>query len=180
MAAVFVVNTEILASSRLRRPPPQSVCELTANRRRCSKHVALASTPRSCRNCTRTAANTRGGTATTEQFVGLSMSLFCRAHTRDRPRSCTQWRRSALPSRETRMSQLAEGCMARNVALVWWRFVGRAHWTMNTKVSSSLPSKLRLLNQAPNPSIERTHNGGAQCPAPSRAVPPLCAAHVKR
>jgi len=32
----------------------------------------------------------------------------------------------------------------------------------------------------PNPSIERTHNGGAQCPAPSRAVAPLCAAHVKR
>ncbi len=31
-----------------------------------------------------------------------------------------------------------------------------------------------------NPSIERTHNGGAQCPAPSRVVPPLCAAHVKR
>jgi len=32
----------------------------------------------------------------------------------------------------------------------------------------------------PNPSIERTHNGGAQCHAPSRAVAPLCAAHVKR
>jgi hypothetical protein len=32
----------------------------------------------------------------------------------------------------------------------------------------------------PNPSIERTHNGEAQCPAPSRVVPPLCAAHVKR
>ena len=32
----------------------------------------------------------------------------------------------------------------------------------------------------PNPSIERTHNGGAQCLAPSRVVPPLCAAHVKR
>jgi len=35
-------------------------------------------------------------------------------------------------------------------------------------------------NERPNPSIERTHNGGAQCLAPSRAVPPLCAAHVKR
>jgi hypothetical protein len=32
----------------------------------------------------------------------------------------------------------------------------------------------------PNPSIERTHNGGARCPAPSRVVTPLCAAHVKR
>jgi len=32
----------------------------------------------------------------------------------------------------------------------------------------------------PNPSIERTHNGGAQCLAPSRVVTPLCAAHVKR
>ena len=32
----------------------------------------------------------------------------------------------------------------------------------------------------PNPSIERTHNGGAQLRAPSRAVAPLCAAHVKR
>jgi len=32
----------------------------------------------------------------------------------------------------------------------------------------------------PNPSIERTHNGGAQCLAPSWPVPPLCAAHVKR
>ena len=29
-------------------------------------------------------------------------------------------------------------------------------------------------------SIERTHNGGAQCLAPSGAVPPLCAAYVKR
>jgi len=32
----------------------------SANRRRCSKHVALASTPKSCRNCTTTAANTKG------------------------------------------------------------------------------------------------------------------------
>ncbi len=37
---------------------------------------------------------------------------------------------------------------------------------------------LRL--QRSNPSIERTHNGGAQCLAPSMVVPPLCAAHVKR
>ena len=35
-------------------------------------------------------------------------------------------------------------------------------------------------HQRSNPSIERTHNGGAQCLAPSRVVPPLCAAHVKR
>ncbi len=35
-------------------------------------------------------------------------------------------------------------------------------------------------NERPNHSIERTHNGGAQCLAPSRVVPPLCAAHVKR
>jgi len=34
--------------------------------------------------------------------------------------------------------------------------------------------------QAPNPSIERTHNGGAQCLAPSQPAAPLCAAHVKR
>ena len=33
---------------------------------------------------------------------------------------------------------------------------------------------------SPNPSIERTHNGGAQWRAPSRAAAPLCAAHVKR
>ena len=37
-----------------------------------------------------------------------------------------------------------------------------------------------LRHQRSNPSIERTHNGGAQCLAPSRVVPPLCAAHVKR
>ena len=32
----------------------------------------------------------------------------------------------------------------------------------------------------PNPSIERTSNGGALCLAPSRLVAPLAAAHVKR
>ena len=32
----------------------------------------------------------------------------------------------------------------------------------------------------PNPSIERTSNGGAHCHAPSRSVAPLAAAHVKR
>ena len=32
----------------------------------------------------------------------------------------------------------------------------------------------------PNPSIERTHNGGAQWHAPSRSGAPLCAAHIKR
>ena len=38
----------------------------------------------------------------------------------------------------------------------------------------------RFATQGPNPSVERTHNGGAQWHAPSRVVPPLCAAHVKR
>jgi len=32
----------------------------------------------------------------------------------------------------------------------------------------------------PNPSVERTHNGGARLFAPSRSEAPLCAAHVKR
>jgi len=32
----------------------------------------------------------------------------------------------------------------------------------------------------PNPSIEGTHNGGAQWRAPSRLAAPLCAPHVKR
>ena len=32
----------------------------------------------------------------------------------------------------------------------------------------------------PNPSIEGTHNGGAQLRAPSRSAAPLCAPHVKR
>jgi type IV pilus assembly protein PilP len=32
----------------------------------------------------------------------------------------------------------------------------------------------------PNPSIERTHNGGTQWRAPSWSATPLCAAHVKR
>jgi len=173
---------ELMAPRRENTPSglPVPLRWRSANRRRCSKHVALASTPRSCRNRTRTAANTRGGTATTEQFVGLSMSLFCRAHTRERPPSCTQWRRSALPPRETRMSQRAKRHQTSATFQAMHPSASRAHWTMNTKVSSSLPSKLRLLNQAPNPSIERTHNGGAQCLAPSRAVAPLCAAHVKR
>jgi hypothetical protein len=39
---------------------------------------------------------------------------------------------------------------------------------------------LCLPDTRPNPSIEGTHNGGAQCPASSRVVPPLCAPHVKR
>jgi len=34
--------------------------------------------------------------------------------------------------------------------------------------------------QRPNPSIERTSNGGARRHAPSRSVTPLAAAHVKR
>jgi hypothetical protein len=37
-----------------------------------------------------------------------------------------------------------------------------------------------LPDTRPNPSIEGTHNGGARCPASSRAAPPLCAPHVKR
>jgi hypothetical protein len=37
-----------------------------------------------------------------------------------------------------------------------------------------------LRPMTPNPSIERTHNGGARLRAPSGVVPPLCAAHVKR
>ena len=32
----------------------------------------------------------------------------------------------------------------------------------------------------PNPSVERTHNGGARLFAPSRSQAPSCAAHVKR
>ena len=36
------------------------------------------------------------------------------------------------------------------------------------------------LDTRPNPSVERTHNGGAQCSGPSGVVPQLCAAHVKR
>jgi len=46
--------------------------------------------------------------------------------------------------------------------------------------SGSHEARTERLREGSNPSIERTHNGGAQCPAPSRAVPPLCAAHVKR
>lgn len=34
--------------------------------------------------------------------------------------------------------------------------------------------------QVPNPSIERTHSGGARLRASSRSVAPLCAAHVER
>jgi hypothetical protein len=37
-----------------------------------------------------------------------------------------------------------------------------------------------LQHQRPNPSIERTSNGGAQYHAPSKSVAPLAAAHVKR
>ena len=33
---------------------------------------------------------------------------------------------------------------------------------------------------APNCSIERTHNGGAQRHAPASSVPPLRSAHVQR
>ena len=40
-------------------------------------------------------------------------------------------------------------------------------------LARSVPSTRR-----PNPSIERTHNGGAQLHAPSRVVAPLCAAHL--
>jgi hypothetical protein len=46
-------------------------------------------------------------------------------------------------------------------------------------VGTALRGRVHEQND-PNPSIERTHNGGAQYPDPSRVVPPLCAAHVKR
>jgi hypothetical protein len=36
------------------------------------------------------------------------------------------------------------------------------------------------LKQGANPSVERTHNGGAGLLASSRSAAPLCAAHVKR
>ena len=53
------------------------------------------------------------------------------------------------------------------------------------------PESLRLVPQSPrfgmgvsraspNPSIERTANGGAHCHAPSLSVAPSAAAHVKR
>ncbi len=42
-------------------------------------------------------------------------------------------------------------------------------------VARSVPS-----TRWPNPSIEGTHNGGAQLRAPSRSAAPLCAPHVKR
>ncbi len=59
---------------------------------------------------------------------------------------------------------------------------------MNTKAATRLPATIVSAWKrcdppspaTPNPSIERTHNGGAQCLASSRVVPPLCAAHVKR
>jgi len=37
-----------------------------------------------------------------------------------------------------------------------------------------------LIEHRPNPSIERTSNGGAHWFAPSRPATPLAAAHVKR
>jgi len=51
---------------------------------------------------------------------------------------------------------------------------------MNTKVSRSLSPKVAPGIEPPNPSIEGTHNGGAQLRAPSRSAAPLCAPHVKR
>ena len=53
--------------------------------------------------------------------------------------------------------------------------LGYQEYTNTVPSERVVPFSLR-----PNPSIERTHNGGAQCLAPSRVVPPLCAAHVKR
>ncbi len=51
---------------------------------------------------------------------------------------------------------------------------------MNTKVSCSLSCKECAANARPNQSVERTSNGGAHWRAPSRAVAPLAAAHLKR
>jgi len=39
---------------------------------------------------------------------------------------------------------------------------------------------IRVLEQAPNPSVERTHNGGARLLASPALAAPLCAAHLKR
>ncbi len=45
----------------------------------------------------------------------------------------------------------------------------------STEVSSECSPDRR-----PNPSVERTSNGGARCHAPSRSVAPLAAAHLER
>ena len=36
------------------------------------------------------------------------------------------------------------------------------------------------MKRPPNPSVERTHNGGRRLLAPSPSAAPLCAAHVNR
>ena len=57
---------------------------------------------------------------------------------------------------------------------LWQRSQGPC---MSIYVESSCHGKAKA---PPNPSIERTSNGGAHWRAPPRSVAPLAAAHVKR
>jgi hypothetical protein len=204
MAAVLVLSAEIRASSRLCRLPPQSMCELMPSRHKNTPSglpVPQAGGQRTAgaarstwrwrvlRGRAGTATHPRRAPSSTKGLVRPghhwsnsryqchhSLALIQRAGHGHAPSGAV----AQYHQRETRMSQPTKRHQTSATFQAMHPSASRAHWTMNTKVSSSLPSKLRLLNQAPNPSIERTHNGEAQCLAPSRVVPPLCAAHVKR
>jgi len=62
------------------------------------------------------------------------------------------------------------------------RLPGRRHGLAEHAISSPYGAHrpLPAVSPSPNPSVERTHNGGARLFAPSRSQAPLCAAHVKR
>jgi len=95
--------------------------------------------------------------------------------------------------------QRSSGFSVAHIAMAPWLLTtgsssrhGTTQWSPSTTVNPSIVGRgtsqswkprlcrARRSSEVPNPFIERTHNGGAQCPAPSRVVTPLCAAHVKR
>jgi len=145
-------------------------CEALNHVRRAVRRQAAASEPLA-----------RLGARGAGEYLRRCAEVGRRSNGRERnaPGSVRPRHRSAVPEVHGRAYQtLAHRNLHRRPCAFGWR--SRTLEAMNTKVSRSLSSTACTPNQWPNPSIEGTHNGGAQWRAPSRSAAPLCAPHVKR
>ena len=87
-------------------------------------------------------------------------------------RAISQWRGSTLRAALLFLHKLGGVC---------WRTAKHCDGhSMNALrcIGVSRKSAVLLFRQLPNPSVERTSNGGPQCLAPSRSATPLAAAHL--
>jgi len=104
-------------------------------------------------------------------------------------RACSAAERSLLHRIQQNTSTRERSLMPRPLA---WSLIGaaQAHEVAAVHAASYRPPRacvwrLRkrsvvFFNRRPNPSVERTHNGGSRWLAPSQSEAPLRAAHVKR